>query len=111
MDKFPGYERYQTELKMARTARLAGNEGKARVLARRAAGIVVGEYLKQNGYPLSDPSAYALLKYFHSLPEVPEEIRQVAEHFLLRVDKDQNLPVPVDLIAEAAWLENTLLSR
>jgi hypothetical protein len=109
MEKFPGYARYQLELKMARAARASGNEGKARVCARRAAGIVVGEYLKQNGYPISDPSAYALLKYLCSLPEIPGEIRQVADHFLLRVDKDQNLPIPVDLVAEVAWLENKLI--
>jgi len=109
MNQFPGYDQYQLELQMARSARAAGNEGKARVCARRAAGIVAGEYLKQRGFPVSDPSAYTRLKYLHSLPDISEEIRQVTAHFLLRVNEDQYLPLPVDLVAEASWLEKQLL--
>jgi len=111
MEKFSGYGQYQLELEMAQAARASGNEGKARVCARRAAGIIVGEYFKQRGIGLSDPSAYARLKYLISLPDIPAEIRQVVEHFLVRVDTDQNLPISADLIAEAGWLESKLLNH
>ena len=110
MDNFSGRNQYLMELQMARSARAAGNEGKARVCARRAAGIMVGEYLNQRGYQISDPSAYARLRYLLSLPDISEDIRQVTEHFLMRVNIDQNLPLPVDLVAEAVWLEGKLLS-
>ena len=110
MDNFSSRDLYLMELKMARSARAAGNEGKARVCARRAAGIVVGAYLNQRGHQISDPSAYARLRYLRSLPDIPEDVRQVTEHFLMRVNKDQNLPIPVDLVAEAVWLEGKLLS-
>ena len=111
MEKFSGYSQYQLELEMARAARATGNEGKARVCARRAAGIIVGEYLKQLAIFVPDPSAYTRLKYLSSLPEISAEIRQVVEHFLVRVDTDQNLPIPADLIADAGWLENKLLNQ
>jgi hypothetical protein len=111
MEKFPGYSQYQLELEMAQASRATGNEGKARVCARRAAGIIAGEYLIRLGIHLSDQSAYARLQYLASLAEIPGEIRQVIEHFLVRVYSDQNLPIPADLIAEAGWLESKLLNQ
>ena len=45
------------ELEMARSSRCSGNEGRARVCARRAAGHVVGEYLTRNDIDLETESA------------------------------------------------------
>lgn len=110
MDDFDS-QRFQDELARAETARAAGNEGMARVCARRAAGLVVNAYLRHRRLPLPGPSAYDSLRYLVGLPDLPENIRDVAEHFLLRITPDHNLPVNADLVAEARWLKRQLLDR
>jgi hypothetical protein len=103
-------ERFSEELRQAEAAREAGKEGMARVCARRAAGIAAGEYLRRHGLALSDPSAYARLKFLIQLPQTPPAVQQVINHFLLRINPDRSLPIPADLIAEARWLANELLA-
>ena len=104
-------ERFSIELLQAEAARKAGNEGMARVCARRAAGIAAGEYLRRHGLTFSDPSAYARLKFLVQLPQTPPAVQEVINHFLLRINPDRSLPIQADLIAEARWLANELLTR
>lgn len=94
----------EQELDRAEEARKSGNEGMARVCARRAVGIAIGDYLREKG--LTDPgkSAYDRLRYLRNLPDTPEELKQVVSHFLIRVKPDRKLPLDVDLISEARWL-------
>lgn len=99
---------FEAEINQAITARLKGNEGRARVCARRAAGIAIAAYLHCNQIHDPTSNAYIRLKYFANLPQIPEDIRQVVHHFLLPVDTDFRLPAEIDLIAEAQWLANTL---
>ncbi len=47
---------------MALAARGRGNEGQARVCARRAAGVAVREYFLRLGIPIVNPGAYDLLQ-------------------------------------------------
>jgi hypothetical protein len=103
--------RFIEELRQAETAREAGNEGMARVCARRAAGIAAGEYLRRHGLSLADPSAYVRLKFLLQLPHTPPEVQEVVSHFIMRINPDRNLPIPADLIAEARWLADELLTR
>jgi hypothetical protein len=98
------------EIQQAETARTAGKEGMARVCARRAAGIVIGEYLRRNGLSNVDSSAYDRLRYLYTLPEISPQTRLVISHLLTRVTPDHSLPLEVDLIAETRWLKNNLLS-
>jgi hypothetical protein len=100
--------KFQKELDMAEAARAAGNEGRARVCARRAAGIVIGEFFNQRGIS-SKPGTYERLRTLSTLPEAPVDVIQVVDHFLLRVNPDQQLPIPVDLVEEARWLKSRLL--
>jgi hypothetical protein len=104
-------ENYEVELDQAVTARQKGKEGMARVCARRAAGWVVGEYLNRRGIIYTNPSAYERLKFLEQLPDVPNEIKQVTAHFILRINPDHELPINVDLIQEAIWLKAALLDR
>jgi len=101
--------RFQSELYLAEMARSLGNEGKARVCARRAAGIVINEYLRRLGLSPPDSSAYNTLKYFQSNPDTPEDAELIAGHFLERVDTNFMLPGQVDLIQDARWLAQKLL--
>lgn len=102
-------EQANTELAHARSARRQGKEGMARVCARRAAGIIAGEYLRREGVSVSDPSAYHRLQVLLGMPGLSIETRQATEALLLRVNSDHTLPVQVDLIAAAGWLASALL--
>jgi hypothetical protein len=108
MDQSAAIEKFHSELTMAEAARASGNEGRARVCARRAAGIVVGQYLEDNGIS-AKPSAYDRLRTLQGLPGTPADVLQVLDHLLLRVKPDQQLPIIVDLIKEARWLKRKLL--
>ena len=99
----------QKELAQARSARLAGNEGMARVCARRAAGIAIGVYLEDQGLPLPGPSAYDRLKYFGNLPGVTPQQAEICSQLTLRVNQEFNLPIDIDLIEQARILINDLL--
>lgn len=102
-------DKYEAELRQASSARENQNEGMARVCARRAIGIVIGEYLNKLGYQSPSNSAHARLRFLVALPNLPEDSREVAQHFLVKVDSDYRLPIDVDLLAEAEWLRQALL--
>ncbi len=99
----------QAELELAEQARERGHEGRARVCARRAAGIAVREYLQRQGRPLRTPSAYDLLRLLQAEPHLPPDLRRAAAHLTLRVNEAFKLPPDVDLIAEARTLCEALL--
>jgi hypothetical protein len=101
-------EQIQAELDQAEGARAQGLEGRARVSARRAAGLAIQAYLEQMGGPLSRISAYDLIKLLGSQPDLSQEILQVTEHLTARVDGGFNLPFQADLIEETRWLISQL---
>ncbi len=103
--------RFDKELEMAERARASGNEGMARVCARRAAGIVVAEFLRLQGIELKTPSAYDYLRYLSQSPIAPPDVKTVVEHFLTRITPDYRLPVEADLIAETRWLRQRLITE
>ena len=94
-------EEIQAELERAEAARARGNEGQARVCARRAAGIAAREYLAHRGEIVRTPSAYDLLNLLKDDTRLPLQLKQIAEHLTLRVNEEFKLPVDVDLIEEA----------
>lgn len=98
-------ELYSKEIQQAEIARLAGNEGRARVCSRRAAAIVIGEYLSQIDGDFMDHGAYDNLRYFIALPDVSPRLKKIVSYFVLRVDVNHELPVDVDLIEEALKLK------
>jgi hypothetical protein len=95
------------ELELARKARMEGNEGRARVCARRAGGIAAREYLRLRGQA-APPPGYDLLKRLSEVAEAPRRVRQSAVLLTMRVDEEFKLPADVDLIAEARALCLTL---
>lgn len=101
--------KFEAELAQAQAARQLGNEGMARVCARRAAGLVSREYLQRQGVPLSGSSAYDHIRSLSILPGLTPEVQEVTGHFLLRITPEHNLPVDADLIAEVVWLKDKLL--
>jgi HEPN domain-containing protein len=97
------------ELEQAEAARASGNEGRARVCARRAAGIAAREYLKRIGQPVQTASVLTLLNHIQTQAVLSPDLKQAAAHLTLRVTETFSLPVPTDLIAEASKLCHALL--
>ena len=91
----------QAEFEKAEQARLRGNEGQARVCARRAAGIAVREYLARGGSRPPSTSAYDLLNQLKEDPGLSPDLKQIADHLTVRVTEEFKLPVEADLVAEA----------
>lgn len=104
-------KRAASEIGRAITARENGNEGKARVCARRAAGLIIGEYLQRREIPPPGPSAYDHLRLLLELADAPKQARQISEHLLQRVNQDFDLPIDVDLIEETRQLAKQLLGE
>jgi hypothetical protein len=100
----------EKEFQMAAAARERGNEGQARVCARRAAGVIVREYLARRGLRPASPSAYELLQSLLFMPDLPAEARQAAEYLTLRVNTDFELPIQADLVKQARVLQKSLLA-
>jgi len=101
----------QSELDKAQQARAKGNEGQARVCARRAAGVAAREYFALQGKIFRTPSAYDLLNELARETGISSELRQSAEYLTLRVNEEFKLPVDVDLIGEARKLCEGLLQE
>jgi len=89
----------QAEFERAERARARGNEGQARVCARRAAGIAAREYFTLRGEKVRTQSAYDLLNLLKEDQQLSPDLKLVAEHLTLRVTEEFKLPV--DLVAEA----------
>jgi predicted phage-related endonuclease len=94
-------EDIEGELERAEQARARGNEGQARVCARRAAGIAAREYFTRRGERVRTSSAYDLLNLLKDDPRLSRDLKLIAEHLTLRVNEEFKLPVNLDLIAEA----------
>ena len=99
----------QIEIDRAVQARARGNEGQARVCARRAAGIAIREYLTRQGIRPPSSSAYDLLNLIKDDPHLSPHLKHIAEHLTLRVTEEFKLPVDADLVAEARTFCEELL--
>ncbi len=106
MDTLPAL---QIEFDRAEQARTKGNEGQARVCARRAAGIAIREHFTRRGERVTTASAYDLLNTLQEEPNLPVEMKAIAEHLTLRVTEEFKLPINADLIAESRKLCDWLL--
>lgn len=86
---------------MARESRRMGKEGRARVCARRAAGLVAVEYFHQQPGDEQPENGYRALEMLREREDLPAQARQALTWLTTRVDTDHQLPDGVDLIAEA----------
>jgi len=104
---------WQTEIKAefdkAEQARARGNEGQARVCARRAAGVAIRQYLSRQGIRPPSVSAYDLLNLLKDDARLSPDLRRIADHLTLRVNEEFKLPVDADLVAEARKFCDELL--
>lgn len=99
----------EKEFEQAIKARANNNEGRARVCARRAAGIAIRDYLTRKEISIPSQSAYDLLNLIKEQPLLPPDLKLVADHLTLRVTEEFKLPIDADLIAESRQLCEWLL--
>jgi hypothetical protein len=99
---------FEAELRRGTLARARGNEGRARVCARRAAGIVAREYLAPKGVSRPNAGALDVLKTLRLDPALPPDAVPLIDHLTQRVDEAFLLPAGVDLIADARQLLSLL---
>ncbi len=102
-------DEFKEEMTRGYAVRAEGNEGQARVCARRAAGAALREYLQRQGARRITSNAYELLKDFLTREDLPDEVRRAAVLLTLRVNEAFKLPVDADLLAEARLLAEWLL--
>ncbi len=100
----------ERELASAREARSRGNEGRARVCARRAAGIAARMYLDRRGVHVGSASVLDLLSRLAEEPAIDAGMKHLISLFTLPVDTEFKLPEGIDLIAEAEALCDQLLN-
>jgi hypothetical protein len=101
----------EAEFETAQAARARGNEGQARVCARRAAGIAIREFMTRRGTRPPSTSAYDLLNLVKNDPALSPHLKSIAEHLTLRVTEEFKLPVDADLVAEAKEFCDEILKK
>lgn len=99
------------EFEQAEKARVNGNEGQARVCARRGAGIAIRDYLVRKGIRPPSRSAHDLLNLIKEQAPLPPDLKLVADHLTLRVTEEFKLPIEADLIAESKLLCDWLMTN
>ena len=89
------------ELEKAQQTRQKGNEGMARVLARRAAGLAVREYLSSLGIEQNGLSLNALIKDERVRKQLPASTHEPLDRLTTRIGMDFQFPVDFDLLLDA----------
>lgn len=91
-------------MRAAEQTRSEGNEGRARVCARRAAGLAIRAYYRARGDSLVESNAYSLLRRLRADANIPQEWKSITDTLLIRVEKDYSFPSQADVLAETRRL-------
>lgn len=98
-------ERIERELQHALAAQAQGNDGEARVCARRAAGWAIRAYYQRRDDPVGrlqwGGDAMTQLKRLQNDAAVPESVRAAAARLTTKVDFDHKLPFEEDAVEDA----------
>lgn len=89
------------ELKKAEQIWQSGNEGMARVLARRAAGLSIRDFLNDKGVDQRGLSLNALLKDQNVRSYLPNSLHAALDRLSTRIGIDFNFPKDFDLLLDA----------
>lgn len=104
-------ESIQSELNVGKDARAAGNEGRARVHARRAAGEAARMYRTVYFASGRHLNAFRHLQHIAVDINLPGDLRAAAARLTERVRPDHTLPHAEDPLDDARMLAAALLSR
>jgi len=101
----------QSELELAVAVRSTGNEGKARVHARRAAGWAIRSWYARQGCSKKGHSAFSYLQGVSNDLSVPGHIREAASHLILRITVDHELPIENDILDDARLVARYFIDK
>jgi hypothetical protein len=104
MDAAEARARIAAEMRRAVASRAAGNEGRARVCARRAAGFGLALVWGSS----ERPNAYDLLRRAADDPSLTEAVRQASARLSVRVTQAHQLPHLEDPLADARLILGVL---
>lgn len=102
-------ESIEKELLTAREAQAAGNSGKARVCARRAAGRAIAWFLTKHPHPDWGPDALSQLKHLKDEPGFSQECREAAARLASRVSEDFEYQFSSDPLEDAGIIIQTMM--
>ena len=105
------FELIEKEFSTAREALKMGNDGKARVCARRAAGLAIAWFLSEHPNPAWGMDAMTQLLHLKEDPEFPQEIRDAAIHLTTKISERFTYPFSSDPMADARLIVHYFQSR
>lgn len=98
---------FQKEYRVALDSRSLGLDGRSRVCARRAAAILVREYLDQKLWEIPAGNDIQLLQFLAD-QQISPKINSLLDLYLQKVDINFHLHVDVDLISSLFSLADAL---
>lgn len=98
------------ELAVAAEAWKGGNEGKARVCARRAVALAADAWLASLAQPLWGGDAVEHLRRIHRHAAFPLSVRQAAERLTTAVTRRHEAPFTSDPISDASLIISHLVA-
>ncbi len=98
------------ELGRAAAAKMAGNEGKVRVCARRAANAAFTMWLRNNARPGWGPDVISRLRGLSRDASLPAGVREAADRLSSRIDADFGSP-STDPIADSRTIIHFLIGN
>lgn len=102
------YNQYQTEKLNALKSLSDGFDGKSRVCARRAAGILAQSCLRLQNPTYKNSNLLLCISDLLAADILSSTAQTLFSHFLLPVDESHSLPPEVNLLEDLTQLENTI---
>ena len=103
-------EKVDRELATARAAVRQGNDGMARVAARRAAGLAIGWYLQESAVASWGLDAMTRLRHAAGEPSLPAGVREAAARLSTKISDRFAYPFSTDPVADATVIVDHFLS-
>lgn len=101
-------ERIEHELTTAGIALTAGNDGKARVCARRAAGLAITWFCSQFPRPAWHTDAMSQLRHLKDDESFSSDVRDAATRLTTRITERFTYPFSTDPIEDARIIVNAI---
>jgi hypothetical protein len=98
---------FKKEYKAALDAQASGLEGKARVCARRVAGLLIQKYLATHDIDTIKMNSLDLIKHLQQTSDSPE-LALLLSHYSEVVNTDHKLASDIDLVANLPKLAQLL---
>ena len=109
MNKDRAIEQIEKEFATATQARKAGNDGKVRVCARRAAGVAITLWLKSHSRERWGADAMNQLENLKLDESMPQSVRDAAVHLTTKITQQITAPFSTDPVQDSRIIIDYLL--